>query len=347
MATVGFQKAAVIKSFNLSSLHKLPSHMQAWQCLRFLDPSSRDVTQELHLTTTRRLPTLTRPDHVLVKVEWASINPIDLMNLYGYGSTISCDSSQFPWTPGRDFTGTIVRSYTRVVPGQQIVGVTWPFLSRFAQFVVCPAAYTAELPPNVNSEQAAAIGYSGLTAWSALVTAPMVLVTGATGGVGLVAAQLAKLSGACVHVTCPSDKRAIDMMRQLEVDDVSFTAFVHFLAPECYACVMNNSVLAFDELLCIDIFPECCRQIIPLVFLGFYFLLSRTKRIAEPHQLKVVLEGAPLLSIRNDYHYVFVTVPKTTVNIASAGFYFPPGLRFELSRRIYLIRCMILADSRA
>lgn len=262
------------------SICKLPSHISAWQSLRFLERTTKDVTRELHRTNTRRLPSITRPDHLLVRVEMASLNPIDLMNLYGYGSkafyyarqlgsvlnvlgfsdensTTSMRDSDFPFTPGRDFAGTVVSCgpetngrfgmHGRVLPGQRVVGATWPFLSSagsggLSQYLVCPASYAAQIPPNVLPDQAVAIGYSGLTAWSALVTgglyprcrskaelqqfsAPAVLVTGATGGVGLIAAQLAKLSGARVHVTCPSDSRAITMMEQLEVDDVCLFHF--------------------------------------------------------------------------------------------------------------------------
>jgi NADPH:quinone reductase-like Zn-dependent oxidoreductase len=69
--------------------------------------------------------------------------------------------------------------------------------------VAVPTNQLAELPDNVTFAQAATLPIAGLTALNALekggsLLSKRVLITGSTGGVGLFAHQLAKLSGAYV-----------------------------------------------------------------------------------------------------------------------------------------------------
>lgn len=256
--------AATADGFRTASRSGL---MSAWQCLSFVQPGSQDFTSELHRTSTKRIPAINRPDHLLIRVEAASLNPVDLLGLYGYGSRTfwltglfgsrlgllgthspnGFDHPSFPWIPGRDFAGTLVRTGPSASNGcceshtfklhDRIAGATWPFLSTsgsgsLSEYILCPASYAAVIPDNVGSVEATSIGYAGLTAWSALETggltlrtkspfsSPVVLIAGATGGVGLIAAQLAKLWGARVHVTCPADDASQKIMKELDVEEV-------------------------------------------------------------------------------------------------------------------------------
>ncbi|CAH8583597.1 unnamed protein product [Heterobilharzia americana] len=263
---------------------QLPKTISAWQLMNFLRPGTIDITSELHLTKTRRMPSIMSPDQLLIKVKAASLNPVDSLLIYGYGSssfnllrrltssygyfgvpdienTIISESSGFPFTPGRDFSGQIVdmgpevaasnltTSESKLCIGTNVAGATWPFLSStgsgaLAEYIVCPANYVTPLPSNVSFITAAAIGYAGLTAWSALVdyggvqpilktysnrasllnntstTNNLILIIGATGGVGFIAAQLAKLWGWRVHITCPSDDKALTLMKSLQIEEI-------------------------------------------------------------------------------------------------------------------------------
>ena len=74
----------------------------------------------------------------------------------------------------------------------------------WAELAAVGTDWLAELPDAVSFEQAAALPVAGMTALRALevggfVLGKRVLVTGASGGVGRFAIQLAKLAGA--HVT--------------------------------------------------------------------------------------------------------------------------------------------------
>jgi NADPH:quinone reductase len=109
------------------------------------------------------------------------------------------------WQPGQDVSGVVVRAAadgSSPPEGTRIVGIVdW---AGWAERVAVPTRWTAVLPDNVSFEQAASLPIAGLTALRALrVNGPLlgrrVLVTGATGGVGQFAVQLAVAAGA--HVT--------------------------------------------------------------------------------------------------------------------------------------------------
>jgi len=130
------------------------------------------------------------------------------------------------WRPGWDLAGTVERpaadgSGPRA--GARVVG----FLPEgaWAERVAVPTHAVAALPEKVMFSQAATFPVAGLTALHALAkNGPLlckrVLVTGATGGVGDFAVQLARLAGA--HVTA-SARRAdqAPALRQLGAHEVT------------------------------------------------------------------------------------------------------------------------------
>jgi NADPH:quinone reductase-like Zn-dependent oxidoreductase len=91
----------------------------------------------------------------------------------------------------------------------------------WAQLAPVRTDWLAELPDDVSFEQAAALPVAGVTALRALelggfVVGKRVLITGASGGVGRFAIQLAKLAGA--HVT--GIARRTEGLRELGADEV-------------------------------------------------------------------------------------------------------------------------------
>jgi NADPH:quinone reductase-like Zn-dependent oxidoreductase len=80
-----------------------------------------------------------------------------------------------------------------------------------AEFAVVPADVLAPKPSRLSHVEAAALPMGGLTAWQALfvhgrlVRGERLLVTGASGGVGHIAVQLARHAGATIVESGPAD----------------------------------------------------------------------------------------------------------------------------------------------
>lgn len=130
------------------------------------------------------------------------------------------------WRPGWDLAGHIERAAadgTGPHVGARVVGLLPE--GAWAERVAVPTHALAELPEKVTFSQAATFPVAGLTALHALAkNGPLlgrrVLVTGATGGVGDFAVQLARLGGA--HVTAAA-RRAdqVPALRQLGAHEVT------------------------------------------------------------------------------------------------------------------------------
>ena len=103
--------------------------------------------------------------------------------------------------------------------GARVVGMVGR--GAWAQLVNVPTGWLAELPENVSFEDAATLPVAGITALETLDIGgnPLgrrVLVTGASGGVGTFAIQLAKHAGA--HVTAVARRQ--EGLRELGADEV-------------------------------------------------------------------------------------------------------------------------------
>jgi NADPH:quinone reductase len=112
--------------------------------------------------------------------------------------------------------------------GARVVGLLRT--GAWAQLAAVPTLNLAELPDGVTDAQASTLPVAGLTALSALdtigsIVGRRVLVTGASGGVGRFAVQLAHLAGAHVTAVSANPGRAKGL-RELGADEV-----IHDLEP--------------------------------------------------------------------------------------------------------------------
>jgi NADPH:quinone reductase-like Zn-dependent oxidoreductase len=127
------------------------------------------------------------------------------------------------WRPGWDIAGTVRTAAAGSPPvGSRVVGVLSE--AAWAERVAVPGDWLAELPAEVSFAQAASLPVAGLTALRTLRLGPdilgrRVLVTGAAGGVGRFAVQLAHLGGAEVTAIAGSPERAAGL-RELGADAV-------------------------------------------------------------------------------------------------------------------------------
>jgi NADPH:quinone reductase len=121
------------------------------------------------------------------------------------GELRSFQNNEEGWVPGQDIAGVVLRqAKDRSGPptGARIVALTDEF--GWAQRVAVPSHRMAVLPEKVSFPQAGTLPVAGLTALRTLrhgqpLLGKRVLITGAAGGVGTIAVQLASHMGA--HVT--------------------------------------------------------------------------------------------------------------------------------------------------
>jgi NADPH:quinone reductase-like Zn-dependent oxidoreductase len=172
-------------------------------------------------------------DEVLIHVYATSVNPFDCAVRAGYMAAYF--NYSLPLILGTDVSGIVEEvgaGVTHFAPGDGVYTRAGVFRDgAYADYVVVAASDVAIKPQSLDHIHAAAIPHAVLTAWQALVAeanlakGQTVLIHAAAGGVGHIAAQLARLRGAKVIGTASVN---IDLLRELGVDEVidySTTAF--------------------------------------------------------------------------------------------------------------------------
>lgn len=165
---------------------------------------------------------------LLVRVAASSINGFDLSVANGYLKDMM--EHRFPVVLGKDFAGTvdaIGSDVTGFAAGDEVFGVLMkPVLGdgSFGELVAAPAAFAVKIPDGVDIEVAGALGLAGTAAHDAVDAVAAeegdtVLVSGATGGVGVIAMQLLKARGVNVIATAATDEE-IALVRGHGADDV-------------------------------------------------------------------------------------------------------------------------------
>jgi len=170
-------------------------------------------------------------DDVLVRMQATSVNTPDWATVTGVpyiGRLTSGLRRPKRAVRGSDVAGAVEAVGGRVtdlLPGDEVLGSTWLVAGAFAQYVVVPAAQLVKKPTGLTFTDAAASVMTGLAALVALrdvaqVSAgTRVLINGASGGVGTMAVQIAKVLGAEVTGVCGT-ARNIELVRSLGADHV-------------------------------------------------------------------------------------------------------------------------------
>ncbi|HTE13965.1 MAG TPA: NADPH:quinone oxidoreductase family protein [Burkholderiales bacterium] len=148
---------------------------------------------------------------VLVDVHAASVNFPDLLVIGGTYQNLP----PRPFVPGKDLAGVVAavgEGVTRVKQGDRVMAQIEH--GAFAERAVVREVLCFVMPAKMNYQEGAAMGLVYLTAHNALIeraqfrAGETVLVTGAAGGVGLAAVQLAKALGAIVVAAVSSEEKA-------------------------------------------------------------------------------------------------------------------------------------------
>ncbi|RKG69903.1 NADPH:quinone oxidoreductase family protein [Corallococcus sp. CA054B] len=153
-----------------------------------------------------------KPDEVMIDVHACSVNFADLLMIGGTYQT----RPALPFVPGLEAAGTIASAPegSGFQPGDRVVAILWH--GGYAEQAVASVRETFLLPSSVSFDVAAALTSAYVSTALALIRvahlkpSEVLLVLGASGGVGLAAVQLAKALGATViAVASTPDKLAI------------------------------------------------------------------------------------------------------------------------------------------
>ena len=170
----------------------------------------------------RPLPRALRDDEVLVRVHAAGLDrgTWHLMTgtPYAVRLVMGLRRPKQP-IPGLDLAGTVAAvgtAVTRFAPGDEVYGIG---TGTFAEYAVAKEDKLARKPASLTFEQAATVPVSAITALQAVTdlagvqAGQRVLVTGASGGVGSYAVQIAVAAGA--EVTGVASAAKADLVRSL------------------------------------------------------------------------------------------------------------------------------------
>jgi NADPH:quinone reductase len=153
----------------------------------------------------------------LVEVAAAPVNPVDLSTAAGryYGG-----SPDVPYVTGREAVGRVLESDS-FAEGTRVYASGGGFL---AERGVAADENAVQIPEDVDDALAACFGVAGLAAWLALEwrgdlrEGETVLVLGASGAVGAIAVQAAKLLGAGRVVAAARSEKGLERARELGAD---------------------------------------------------------------------------------------------------------------------------------
>ena len=186
---------------------------------------------------------------VLVQVGAASVHPGDCFVMTGEPYVVRpVFGLRRPrhGIPGRDLAGVVVavgRDVTTLRPGEEVFG--WSTAGTLAEYACVPAGNLVPVPDNVSVVDAAAVPTSAMAALQALRDianvrpGQTVLVTGASGGVGTFAVQIAQAFGAEVTGVCST--RNVDLVRSLGADHVvDYTSTDFTRTEQRYDVILDN-----------------------------------------------------------------------------------------------------------
>ena len=186
------------------------------------------------------------PEHVLVRVRAAGVNPLDYHELRGtprFARVVLGLRRPKHARRGVDVAGTVEAvgaEVTSIGPGDNVYGIG---RGSFGELVRATENVLAPKPAQLSFEEAAAIPVAAVTALEAvrerggLQLGQSVLVNGASGGVGTFAVQIVKALGGEVTGVCST--RNLELVRSLGADRVLDYTDGHFASAGRHDLVVN------------------------------------------------------------------------------------------------------------
>jgi NADPH:quinone reductase len=164
---------------------------------------------------------------VLIAVDTVGVGRWDADVREGF---FASHKAHFPLVLGYDGAGIVAKVGSRVRRlnvGDEVYSYNWenPKGGFYAEYVAVPADKVAPIPKRLDLQHAGAIPITGLTALQGIDDAlglkegETVLIHGASGGVGTLAVQFARLRGAKVFATA-SGKEGVELVREMGAHNV-------------------------------------------------------------------------------------------------------------------------------
>ena len=176
------------------------------------------------------------PGEVLLDVRAAGVNPIDAKL---YSGMFGADPATLPQRLGGEAAGVVRlvgEGVTEFTPGDEVM--VYPGSGTYATELLVPVGRLTRKPTSLSWPQAAGLLLTGATAVHALTSVVVsdgetVLIHGGSGGVGLMAIQLAVARGATVIATASAGSH--DLLTELGATPIVYgpglAERVHALAP--------------------------------------------------------------------------------------------------------------------
>jgi len=169
------------------------------------------------------------PDEVLIRIESAGVGSWDALEREGGYEGAFGIKSTFPYVLGWDGAGAIAAVGERVrrfKEGDRVYAASMPLPKGgfYAEYAVVAAEYVSLIPDKLTIEQAGVMPWDALTALSGLDVLGLkqdevLMIFGASGGIGHMAVQLAKRRGVRVLAVASGDD-GVALARQLGADAV-------------------------------------------------------------------------------------------------------------------------------
>jgi NADPH:quinone reductase len=170
------------------------------------------------------------PNEVLIHVEWAGVGQWDPFEREGGFAKVFGIEPKFPYVLGSDGAGTVADVGDRVkgfTPGDRVYafGLVNPKGGFYAEYAAVKAEDVSRIPGNLTTQQAGAMPVDAMTALRGLddtlglKPAESVMIFGASGGIGHLAAQLATRMGARVFAVA-SGSDGVALVKSLVADAV-------------------------------------------------------------------------------------------------------------------------------
>ncbi|KAF1934051.1 zeta-crystallin [Didymella exigua CBS 183.55] len=228
-----------------------------------------------------------------IKITHAAVTHVDLLYAQGLHQN-NKRHVQPPFVLGTEFSGIVISASpsSSFKPGKRVFGGG---LGSFAEEICVDEASVRYVPQQWNNAEACAVGASGAVSYGALVDVAnvkrgeVVLVLGASGGLGVMAVQIAKALGAKV-IAVVGDAEKADVVRRIGADavvdyhDDKWEDKVRDLTPE------NQGVeVVYDSIGAVESGIKCLKYRGRVVVVGF---AARGGKMENVRANRILLKSA-------------------------------------------------------